>query len=261
MKSSLPLVTAHLPKFIAQIGENFADINTHIMVVNGTSFWGSVACQGCKGTCDAGPPEYPCVSQSPGGLEACDTISGAGDTFPVGWDTANKRCKVGGNRYIVNNTPNEAETFLCLANVGADGGSAQLIMKELRAALSEEHNAPGGCNAAFLRPDALLVLVVIADGGDDYSKGTVAEWKAEVAARKGGDAGRVVLLVMATDIDLEDHLCLPFEEQGPYKLKLREWVEVMPNAVRGSICAPDWSPFLDLTVEMVLDQCEVFVPQ
>ncbi|MBK8264989.1 MAG: hypothetical protein IPK80_27075 [Nannocystis sp.] len=63
----------------------------------------------------------------------------------------------------------------------------------LSAAMKPEMNAPGGCNAGFLRDDALLMVTFI--GGYDYdSKGNPDLWADRVLSAKGGDQGAVVMV-------------------------------------------------------------------
>ena len=92
-------------------------------------------------------------------------------------------------------------------------------------------------------------------------EGSAFDWKADVLKQKDDDPDAVVLLGITTDIDLEDHLCLPYESMQPEKSPIRQLVEVMDHALIGSICAPSWAPFFEEAADLVLAQCAVYVPQ
>jgi len=249
---------AALPAFIDTIRTRFADFDNQIMVTDANGIWGAGLCADCEDTCESGPPGYPCLWWSE--LEECDNVEGAGVTFPVGWGAPNKRCEVaGGNRYMLASDPTPEETFLCLASVGYSGGTNAPVEVMLKA-VSDELTGPQGCNAGFLRDDALLVVVIIADTGE-LSAGTPAEWKSALLQAKGDDPDAVVLLAITTDIDLEEHLCLVWQDTDPETNPLRTFVGLLPHALIGSICEPTWGPFLEQAADLVLEQCEVFVPQ
>jgi len=247
-----------VPAFIETLETRFAEFDNHILVTDANGVWGSAYCQDCDGSCAHGPPEYPCLY--PFELEACDMVEGAGVTFPVGWGTQNKRCEVfGGNRYMIADDPTPHDTFTCLASVGWDGGDNAPVEVMLKA-LRDDLNEPGGCNAGFLRDDALLVIVIVADTYEG-TKGNPEDWRAELLAHKGDDANAVVLLAVTTDIDLEEHVCLPLKETNPNKNPMRALVELMtPQALIGGICEPSWAPFFEAAADLVLEQCDVFAP-
>jgi hypothetical protein len=101
--------------------------------------------------------------------------------------------------------PNLAETFSCVAKLGHErlrphGSSADAAMKP-------EMNAPGGCNAGFLRDDALLMVTFYRrlrlrlEG----QPGSVGD---RVLAAKGGDPGAVVMLsILDPDCPAPDRIC------------------------------------------------------
>jgi hypothetical protein len=249
---------AALPAFIDTIRTRFADFDTQILVTDANGRWSAAACIDCVISCKDGPPDYPCLYWSE--LDECDDVEGAGGTFPVGWGTQNKRCEVaGGHRYVLASDPNFEETFLCLASVGYSGGTNAPVQVMLKA-LSDDLTGPEGCNAGFLRDDALLVVVVIADTYE-LSDGVPIGWKTELLQAKGDDPDAVVLLAITTDIDLEQHLCLLWEDTNPKENPLRTFVNLMPHGLIGSICAPSWGPFFEQAADLVVDQCQVFVPQ
>ena len=265
MKPVAAKLKAALPAFIKTIRESFAQFDNHIMVVDTDQpYWGSSKCQSCVETCDYGPPEYPCSADlEKDAIKECDHVVGAGVTFPAGWDTANERCKVfGDNRYMIRDDPTPDETFQCLAGVGHDGAGYGATMVQAIAALAPEINAPGGCNAGFLRPEALLVLVLIRDTYEPKG-GPPQTWVDAILAAKGGNPDAVVTLGITTDWGFEKSLCFPGKwppPEGNTDL-LREFVGLMTHGLVGSICAESWAPFFDEAAELVLEQCDLLIPQ
>ncbi|MCY0991621.1 hypothetical protein OV203_31050 [Nannocystis sp. ILAH1] len=243
---------ASFPGFIATLESEFADFDYHIMSSNTSGFWGYPSCVGCQDVC-AELPEYPCGT-SP---EPCDSIRGAGVTYPIGEHASNERCELAsGLRYITAGQPMLEDAFTCVASMGINGADG--VAETTVLALSDDLDGPGGCNEGFLRDDALLVVVAIQDTYDEGSKGTAEDWAAALVEAKGGDADAIVLLVISTDIDMAGSLC------GPtigVEHELRTWTELMPHSVFGSICAEGYSDYFADAAAKITEQCEVFAPQ
>ncbi|HEY8375138.1 MAG TPA: hypothetical protein VIK91_01560 [Nannocystis sp.] len=244
---------AAFPGFIATLESEFADFDYHILSANTSALWGQpVLCAGCKDVCPE-VPEYPCGVEP----EACDTIRGAGVTYPIGEHASNKRCELAsGRRYITTGQPDLVDAFTCIASVGINGSDevAEVTVK----ALADELNAPGGCNEGFLRDDALLFVVAVQDTYDDFSDGTPQDWADALVQAKGGDADAVVLLVLSTDIDKPGGLC---GKTIGVEHNLRTWTELLPHGLFRSICAESYAPFFAEAAAKNKEQCDVFVPQ
>ncbi len=123
-------------------------------------------------------------------------------------------------------------------------------------------NDPGdddACNRGFLRDDALLVVTLVVDGDDDFSKWSVDEWIAYLRAAKHGNDDAFAVLVLATDIDLPDHLCWP-DETFDVTLRLRQLAEGVKHGYIGSICMPTFAPFFAEHIGSLVELCEDFVP-
>src|SRR5690606_10132320 len=181
----------------------------------------------------------------------------AGTTYPIGEHASNKRCDLAsGHRYITTGQPDLEGAFTCIASMGTNG-SDQVAEATVKA-VADDINAPGGCNAGFLRDDALLVVVAIQDTWDQFSEGTAQDWADALVAAKGGDADAIVLLVISSDTDTPDGLC---GNNHPGDHKLRTWTELMPHGLFRSACAKDYVPFFAEAATMITDQCDVFVPQ
>lgn len=147
------------PAFISTIQAQFDDFDVHIMVVDSVEEWWVKDCENMAcGTCDI-DPDYPCGYKP----SVCDETVGAGTVFNAGPNTMDVPCELGEHRYITKDTPDMKGAFECIARVGTWGNNA--MGDALVAAVSPQLNAsepePGGCNAGFLRDDALLVLTMI----------------------------------------------------------------------------------------------------
>lgn len=254
MKDQQDKLKASFPGFTATLESEFADFDYHILSTNTFGSWTLPWCEGCMDVC-AQTPDYPCSAT----LKPCDSVQGAGVTFPRGDNATNQRCDLtSGRRYINASQPDLEEAFTCIASLGTNG--ADQVAEATVKALADDMNAPGGCNEGFLRPDALLVVVAIQDTGDQFSEGTAKDWRGALVDAKGGDADAVVLLVISTDVDDPNGLC-GYDPPG-VEHKLRTWTELMqPNALFGSICAGSYTDYFDTVAKMVKSQCDVFVPQ
>lgn len=251
MKTEQDQLKASFPGFIATIQQEFADFDYHIMVAGAHNT--NDPCDGCKDICPDGPPDFPCGVP----LDACDTKDGAGITLPRGWNASNERCELyGGRRYIMKGEPDLPGAFTCIASVGTSGHDA--VALEVVQALTPDNLALDGCNGQFLRKDALLVIVVITDHGDNGSDNYPPDWTQAILDAKGGDGEAVVLLVVGPDSDVPQGGCKPFVPQDN---RLREWTDLMPHALYRSICSPDYAPHFAEAVDLIKQQCEVFIPQ
>ena len=208
------------PKFIETIESKFDDFDYHIMVVDGDDEWGSYNCnEVCPALdCKVGDPccsvnhepkwigkpccdveDFPCGYFD--GLPDCETRIGAGTLFPAGSGASNKLCPIdGGRRYMIKGQKDLADTFACVAQIGATGGGK--LGEALTAAMQKNINGPGGCNDGFLREDALLMVTFIganpdAGGGLLESDGYAEDWAKAVLDAKNGDAESVVMLTFA----------------------------------------------------------------
>ncbi len=115
-----------------------------------------------------------------------------------------------------------------------------------------------GCNAGFVRPDALLVVVVVQAAQDNGSDGTPASWYDALVTVKGGNEEAVVVLVISDDNDLPDSLC---KTGLAKKNTLLTFAETAMHGRFLSVCADDYSPFLKEGAALALEQCAVLVPQ
>lgn len=256
MKVAQGWLKSSFPGFVATLESEFGSFDYHILSANTSPLWGHpILCAGCQDVCPE-VPEYPC-SVTP---EPCDTLRGAGVTYPIGEDASNKRCDLaGGNRYITAGQPDLETAFTCIASVGTNG--AGNVAEVTVMAMADEINAPGGCNAGFLRDDALLVVVAIQDTWDQDSDGKPQDWADALVEAKGGDPDAAVLVVITSDSDDPAGLC-GYEGVPPGYHALRTWTELLPHSVFGSICNDQgYAAFFAEAAAKIKAQCDVFIPQ
>ena len=247
-------LAAAAPKFFATIETKFADFDYHILVTKGDTHWGSVYCDAeCPGPftewCKPGD-DYPC--ERVGKASVCDETWGAGVVFNAGWMAPNKPCDVpDGQRYLAKGQPNLAETFACIAQVGASGYF--LVGNALVAAVSPALTGPGGCNEGFLRKDALLVVILVSNTIDPASEGTPASWAQAVIDAKGGDAASVVMFYIGPpslewcEAQKDNRLC--------------QLVEHFPYRAVEYCLEEDYGPGFEAAMELVDEACSSFIPR
>ncbi len=252
---------ASIPDFVTTIQEKFADFDVHIMVANPDAYWPGWGCEkyGCPEyapNCGPDALDYQCYV-SPKLITACDETLGAGLTFNAGGGAANRQCELfGGNRYIVNGEPNMGDALECIAKVGWSGG-IPLTGDALIAALSPQINAEGGCDAGFLRDDALLVVALISDTEDEGSKSWPYQQYDAVVTAKGGDPNAVVALAVTPQpMKDPDQTCTYNDGTA----KVRDLINMFPYHAEGDTCAPSYAPFLAKAADLIGEACGSFIP-
>ena len=271
MRFNQEKLIAAFPKFMETIEAKFAEFDFHIMVVDGDAEWGFSTCTDdcpllqCKvgepccsvGTCPlcdppiklgdpcCGVPDYPCEFLDQ--VSECDETIGAGNIFAAGANAANKPCAMPApdRRYLVSGDLGLEESFACMAQVGTSGGGA--LGEAMTRALYPEINAPGGCNAGFLRDDALLMVTFI--GSFDYaSAGDPASWAGTVLGVKGDPGAVVFLEIFQPECpDPDDRIC--------------EFIKMFPYHMVGSSKAADYGPIFEAATDLVATACAEYVPQ
>jgi len=253
---------AAFPEFIKIIESDFNDFDYHIMVVDATGTTGRLPgcdscymCINCGEGCESfgGPKDYPCD------LEAtfCDWSPGAGVTMPRNFGASNKRCNLfGDHRYIIKGEPNLTEAFTCIATLGAGPKTSSAMGVLDKYALEPDILSEDGCNAGFLRDEALLVVVVVQRTNELWAQGPPVWW-ASLLEKKNGNADAIVVMVISYDNDVPGHLCPG--DMEPSNL-LREFT-TLANGRYLSSCAPSYVPFLKEGADLILDRCALLVPQ
>jgi hypothetical protein len=262
MKTEQTQLLASFPGFVATIQDKFTDFDVHIMVANATGEWEGWP---CEKSCNDDPKAcaedgYQC-NVYPKLITACDYTLGAGLTFNAGGNAANRQCKLfGGNRYIISGEPDLADALECIAKVGTSGGDPPMG-DALIAALDPKINAEGGCNAGFLRDDALLVVAFINDSEDINSTSWPYQQYQAVVDAKGGDPNAIVALgVIAQPIKDPPVPGCAYNNIGD-QYKMLQLLKKFPYHVEGDTCAPSYAPFFDQAADLIGEACGKFVPQ
>ncbi len=249
---------ASFPGFIDSIRNALDEAQDyHIMVVDTDEQWGGACaflCDTFFGVCPD-IPEYPCASGPP---SPCDHTLGAGVNYTMGSDAPNVPCNFStGLRFMDSTEPDLTAAFQCAAKVGSDGDGSERPMSAMVAALSHELAAPGACNEGFIRQDAILVVTIITDEEDSDSTGIPEGWFANVVSSKLGDETAIVMLGLINDTDVPQPVCPP-ESQDP--VKLRTFIDMFPNSIRGSVCEASYNAFFQQAVDLIDTTCDEFVP-
>ena len=235
----LDALYASYPAFIETMQETFAELDLHVMVVAADGDWGDASlCPASKCPADSGCPAYgddndfPCwAHHQDGALSDCDDRLGAGVVFPAGEDASNKPCDLSpGQRFLSGDDPLFAERFDCIARLGGTNGThqngwalAEAVSPDLRA----------GCNAGFLRDDALLFAILIA--GKDESPYNYHAWAERALEAKDYEQELVVALGIADDWQASDPpLCEPGLPSDPVH-EIYAWTREFDHRVFGSI--------------------------
>jgi hypothetical protein len=248
---------AAFPAFIDTIEERFAGFDVHIMVTDTEWQWGLKACEevGCPNTGNNGCvfdndyaiPDYPCGVYPEIMKDPCNITLGAGVIFNAGDGASNVPCAIDDDRrYITRDQTDLKGTFACMARVGQSGGNR--VGRSAVEAVSPELNADGGCNAGFLRDDALLMITWVATEGDPYSEGTPQEWAEEIFAAKHGNKDSVIMLGIGGVAD------------SPPSEPLLQFLAEFPLSLRTYITAPSYGPGFAAAVTLIDTACEGFVP-
>jgi hypothetical protein len=191
-------------------------------------------------------------------VKECDDTLGAGVRYPVGFMASNRDCELAGERrYLTEEQDDFAAAFECILNVGQTGGPQQYLEAMVKA-VGPDLNAPDGCNAGFLRPDAMLVVVVLSDFEDEKSPGTPEGLAASlIAAKNGYTEGIVVVGILGTvESDPPDpQYCGDVPDD-----RTRKFIEGFPTHVLGSFCDPDIGANLVAAIDVIEAACAEFVP-
>lgn len=228
----------------------------HVMVTTITPDFTTTADNLCGASCDPIKmpcdvvPEHVCMQS----WEDCDWALGSGVNFPRGTGASNKLCPTTeGRRYARSQDPQFHEAVDCLLHVGRSGTGKGYVALTPMAALKPGMVADGGCNAGFLRDDAMLVVVIVAITAGGSDTGTPMEWAQNLLAIKGGYEDGVVLVMLTDGVP-------PEPECGDFSSKLRTFGELVPNHVLGCDTAPDFTPFVTAAVDKIDAVCDQFVP-
>lgn len=227
------------PRFMQVVEDNLEAKDFHIMVVD-TDGWDG------EGPRDAD-------------IDPCGDDLGAGKRSGA----LGQACGADGTaRYLEDGQGNLADTFACIARVGTFGDSGEQPMDAMLQATSVAKNGAAGCNAGFLRDDAILVVTFITDEDDENSSGTPDTWRQALLAAKHDDQDAVVVLGLVGDNNLDQPLpggpCGFLSASGAPRLQ--SFVSNIEHGSLASVCADDYGQFFEAAVNSIDTACDLFVP-
>ena len=166
-----------------------------------------------------------------------------------GYNSSETQCGpfADGNAYMTEQDDLEA-AFSCTAKVGTQGSNHETPLRAIGYALNEKKLEAGGCNAGFVRDDALLVLVSVTDEDDpdtiDFA------YPRAVDAKQGHDDN----IVVVTLANAPDGPCTP-RGYGRTGFRVTEFAEAFEHAFVGAICSEDYAPAFLGAVDVVAQAC------
>ncbi|MBC8071047.1 MAG: hypothetical protein IAG13_22170 [Deltaproteobacteria bacterium] len=163
------------------------------------------------------------------------------------------------------------EEFACAAVVGTGGNPVEQQVGALIAAVDPSNTAEGGCNAGFMRDDALLVFLMITDEEDDHtdapapqggSAGEPAEWFDALVAAKSDKVSNVVALgLIGGSPRFPDCTALSADGKGAEQsTRLEQFFDSFDAHFEGSVCSQDYATFFDDALAKVSQGCMNFIP-
>ncbi len=254
MAAEQALLTAALPGFITAIQAALPDTSDYQIGVTKTDVFGF----------DDAPdpdPQNPCP-YALGGLLSHAT--------PDGQKTGTgPSCNFASGKNFMTAGPNLAQEFACAASVGVKGNTGETQAAALLAAVGPELAAPGACNEAFLRPDALLVVVMITDEDDDWSppdadkQQNAAAWStALIAAKNDLPENLAFVLISGGDPRWPDCKDIsPNDFTGAAASpNLSALATSIPSHSLGNVCQPGYEDTLAAAIATISTACESFTP-
>jgi hypothetical protein len=196
---------------------------------------------------------------------------GALVTQTGGADSSEAICTpfVGGQRFFTEDD-SLAAVFNCVARVGTEGSGNEMPLTATVQALQPELIGVGGCNEGFLRPDAVLVVVIVSDDPpfpytpDDAWPFIDATWMHDaIVEAKGGDETSIVMIGVISwdDTSCVCPWCCPGYGCNVPNYNAIELVESFgEQGVLASVCSDDYAPVLAQTLETIDATCAGFVP-
>lgn len=243
------LLTA-LPGVLDALAARFPGYDVQFMAIDAESIWSMQDCTWCQADCNknALPPDCGAA------VHPCDKTLGAGLTYPAGNGATNHRCPfAGGRRYITSEEPDVLEALKCVARVGHGGGLS--MPGDAMIAAVGALNEPGGCNAGFVRDDALLFIASVEHIYDTLSVRPVVLWTHALLEAKHGDADAIFALALSADFDALDGSVCGAKPDWDFPNPQRTWVESLPHGRFESICIDDYVPVFDASLAAFAETC------
>jgi len=258
-------LVAAFPGFIAAIeGALPESSDPHIMVVD-TDAETRCTKENCSDETPSNKVQELCLDPAGGyaceaDFTGCDRKLGAGVVHPAGASASNQPCPVaGGKRWLDATDPDLAGAFSCMAKVGTAGDDAERPMDAMTNAIGDTLLA--GCNAGFLRDDAILVVTFISDDACYEDHGTPQDWVDAVVAAKNGDPSAVVALGIISGNGCHDSASALESCAVPVAGDhWRDFVAAFEHGSTANVCTDSYVDFFAQAVGLVADSCHSFEP-
>lgn len=176
---------------------------------------------------------------------------------------------VGGKRFFTNQD-SLAAAFNCVGRVGTEGSGNELPLSATVQALQTELVGVGGCNEGFLRPDAVLVVVIVSDDppfpdtpDDAWPLIDTMPLHDAIVEAKGGVEESIVMIGVVSwdDTSCVCPWCCPGYGCMAINDNAIELVESFgERGVLASVCAGDYSQVLAETIDTIDATCAGFTP-
>lgn len=163
-------------------------------------------------------------------------------------------------RYLTNEDADLKDRFACIAQVGSGGADDERMARGLLNAISPAMQQKGACNEGFLRPDSLLVVVLISDEDDvpdgcdgmscaSYgSGGTPDDWFAEFKKSRPNPDSVVMMSLLGRR---GGNPC----GAVPASRLIRFTNLFTPNAHLGDICDASYDSFFESALPLIRSVC------
>ncbi|MGH1340312.1 MAG: hypothetical protein ACRBN8_02080 [Nannocystales bacterium] len=154
-----------------------------------------------------------------------------------------------GFNYMTDGDDLEA-VFGCVGRVGVFGDAVPRVAETALQVVEGELSEAGACNEGFLRDDAVLVLVLLADGDEDPATGSPQSWSDRIQSARGS-ADRVFVVTLVDPPGLEcDGNALANEDGARFWLFASGFGD---HAVRAPICVEDYAPYFEAAAERIVE--------
>jgi hypothetical protein len=144
--------------------------------------------------------------------------------------------------------------FQCIANVGENGDSDEYVGDALIAAITEGQGQTG-CNANFIRDDAMLIIVILTDENDS-SNTNENQWYQAVVTAKGMETNVVVLSLIWKDS--WNNCTNAFSETNGTQIE--SFTNMFTNHSVGNICDNSYAGFFADAIPTIEGACDNFEP-
>jgi hypothetical protein len=153
----------------------------------------------------------------------------------------------GGTNYMTDLADLE-ESFPCAARVGVDGSGKEEPIAAAISAISPPLTDEGSCNAGFIRPGALLVIVLVTDEDIDLDPlfSVIA-----LSEAKGDDDRNIVFVALANGPDSGCDI----DQDTRIASGLADLVNLFSHGFLAPICAPNYADVFQEAIDVATAAC------